>query len=397
MVRKGRRCTVLYFLLILSGFAGMGYEMVWTRMLGVGLGHEIAAVLAVVCAFFFGLALGGWSLDGVISRSLRPGRWYAVLELVIGAWALSLLWGIPWANDVALRLLGTAPGPVRQWAVSFVVPMITFLPATFAMGGTIVKSYLKVFPDATAYVANYSLTSPMIALVSTGRTYPYDWLEVRVKDLDLRKSLQKLELFDKFALFGCFVADHDDLAAFSGTSPVNTDQYPHVMFGAPKFTYGNPEPAHERLLAFLAAVSPQPEAVLNQAVSNEDEQVLARLAAYWKARDQFLKVGVGARRSTDVRRMVALVRNPLLQVVRISPDFAPAYDPFLMMAGQLHRLDPVAAQKLLCDLEKANPQRKEAQQLRKFLLRLSPHRADLDVSTLEADADSGISAQDCPN
>ena len=137
MVRKGRRCTVLYFLLILSGFAGMGYEMVWTRMLGVGLGHEIAAVLAVVCAFFFGLALGGWSLDGVISRSLRPGRWYAVLELVIGAWALSLLWGIPWANDVALRLMGTAPGPVRQWAVSFVVPMITFLPATFAMGGTL--------------------------------------------------------------------------------------------------------------------------------------------------------------------------------------------------------------------------------------------------------------------
>ena len=38
-----------------------GYEIVWTRLFAVGLGHEIPAVLAVVAAFFSGLALGALS------------------------------------------------------------------------------------------------------------------------------------------------------------------------------------------------------------------------------------------------------------------------------------------------------------------------------------------------
>ena len=71
--------TALYVLLFLSGFAGLGYEIVWTRLFAVGLGHEIPAVLAVVAAFFSGLALGAWSLDRRVSVSRVPGRWYASL------------------------------------------------------------------------------------------------------------------------------------------------------------------------------------------------------------------------------------------------------------------------------------------------------------------------------
>jgi spermidine synthase len=88
---------LLYLFLFLSGFAGLGYEMVWTRMLSVGLGHEIVAVLAVVAAFFSGMALGSFSLDGSVSRSSRPGRWYAALETVVGIWSLALIALIPWA------------------------------------------------------------------------------------------------------------------------------------------------------------------------------------------------------------------------------------------------------------------------------------------------------------
>jgi spermidine synthase len=35
--------SALYFLVFLSGFAGLGYEIVWTRLFAVGLGHEIPA------------------------------------------------------------------------------------------------------------------------------------------------------------------------------------------------------------------------------------------------------------------------------------------------------------------------------------------------------------------
>lgn len=83
------RLPCLYLFLFLSGFAGLGYQMVWTRMFAVGLGHEIVAVLAVVAAFFAGIALGAWALDGRISHSRHPGAWYAALEGVIGLWSLA--------------------------------------------------------------------------------------------------------------------------------------------------------------------------------------------------------------------------------------------------------------------------------------------------------------------
>src|SRR6185503_19395609 len=45
-----------------SGFAGLGYQVVWTQQCALWLGHESAAVLAVVAAFFGGLAVGSLAL-----------------------------------------------------------------------------------------------------------------------------------------------------------------------------------------------------------------------------------------------------------------------------------------------------------------------------------------------
>jgi hypothetical protein len=61
--------VLLYIILFLSGFMGLGYEMVWTPMLSVGLGHEIVPFLAVVSAFFSGMAVGSFILDSPVSRS----------------------------------------------------------------------------------------------------------------------------------------------------------------------------------------------------------------------------------------------------------------------------------------------------------------------------------------
>ena len=129
--------TALYVLIFLSGFAGLGYEIVWTRLFAVGLGHEIPAVLAVVAAFFSGLALGAWSLDRRVSTSRVPGRWYASLELLIGAWAVVLVFLIAPGNVLAARLMGISPSACRHWTVAFLVPFFLLLPATVAMGATL--------------------------------------------------------------------------------------------------------------------------------------------------------------------------------------------------------------------------------------------------------------------
>lgn len=126
-----------YALLFLSGFAGLGYEMVWTCTLTAALGHEIVAVLAVVAAFFSGMALGAWTLDRIIGSSNRPECWYGGLELAIGLWALLLALAMPWADRLAAAWIGVNPGPLRHWVVAFLFPFAALLPATMAMGGTL--------------------------------------------------------------------------------------------------------------------------------------------------------------------------------------------------------------------------------------------------------------------
>ena len=93
--RARRRCGLLV-LMFVSGFAGLGYEVIWTQQSAMWLGHEMPAVLAVVAAFFGGIAAGAFLLGEPIATSRHPGRWYAACEGAIGAWSLVL--AIAWPS-----------------------------------------------------------------------------------------------------------------------------------------------------------------------------------------------------------------------------------------------------------------------------------------------------------
>src|SRR5436190_6451525 len=119
MTRGRWQPALLYLLFFFSGSAGLGYQMVWSKMFATGLGHEMPAVLAVLCAFLGGMALGSWWLDRFIARSQSPGSWYGGLEIVIGAWGFLSAALIPAANQAALPLMGLEPSPIRHWLVAF--------------------------------------------------------------------------------------------------------------------------------------------------------------------------------------------------------------------------------------------------------------------------------------
>jgi spermidine synthase len=61
--------------------------------------------------------------------------------------------------------------------------------------------------------------------------------------------------------------------------------------------------------------------------------------------------------------MLAQVRDPLLSVLRTSPDFRPAYDPLVSMAAALGRSDVSEARTLLVELVRLVPARTEASQI----------------------------------
>lgn len=137
MAERGRNQGAALALMAASGFAGLGYQIVWTQQSAVWLGHESAAVLAIVAAFFGGLAVGALSLGPRIDRSRRPVRWYAACEALIAVWGLVLALLMPLFGEAALGLIGVAPGPLWQWTVAFFGTFLLLLPATAAMGATL--------------------------------------------------------------------------------------------------------------------------------------------------------------------------------------------------------------------------------------------------------------------
>ena len=116
----------------------------------------------------------------------------------------------------------------------------------------------------------------------------------------------------------------------------------------------------KRLIALLAELQIAPEELVTDST---DAAWRSRLAAYWSARNRYIEAGREVRPTADVRRMLSQVREPLLSVLRISPDFRPAYDPLLRMASALGRVDAPAASALLTELAQVQPARTEAAQV----------------------------------
>jgi spermidine synthase len=73
----------------LSGAAGLLYEVVWVRLLGLLFGHTVYAVTTVLAAYMGGLAAGSLLLGRRADRIARPLRTYALLEAGIGAYCLA--------------------------------------------------------------------------------------------------------------------------------------------------------------------------------------------------------------------------------------------------------------------------------------------------------------------
>ncbi len=137
MRRQANSGWMLIPIVAASGFAGLGYEIVWTRQLALALGTEMMAVLGAIAGFFGGLALGAFLLDRPIRRAKSARKVYAILELVIGLWGMICIWLLPFAGRTLAPLLGTEPAPALLWTMSFALPMLILLPATAAMGGTL--------------------------------------------------------------------------------------------------------------------------------------------------------------------------------------------------------------------------------------------------------------------
>lgn len=228
----------------------------------------------------------------------------------------------------------------------------------------ITRSFLAVYPRAVAILASSSLETPVIGFVARRGEPRVDLAAMRahLSRLALAEQVKSLGLEDEYAVLGSVVADSLALAHFAEDATPNTDDRPLVAYRAPRVTYAPDSSPADRLLKLLRELSAQPEHVV--AASPESAE---RLLAYWRARDRFIESGQHVKPAGRVEDMLAQVREPLLGVLRISPDFRPAYDPLLSMAAALSHSDVAGAKALLAELARLQPARRDAAQL---LLRL---------------------------
>src|SRR5258706_15530335 len=93
---SGRRVFVALY--AVSGAAALVYEITWTRMLTLAMGHTVAAASTVLAAFMGGLAIGSWiggRLENYLSgdspqlTGVRFLRAYAALEIVVAISAIA--------------------------------------------------------------------------------------------------------------------------------------------------------------------------------------------------------------------------------------------------------------------------------------------------------------------
>src|SRR4051812_41318608 len=142
--------VVLLLLFVLSGAAGLIYEVVWARQLVLVFGNTSQAVSTILTGFFGGLAIGGAIGGRVADRVTRPLRLYGLLELVV---VLVVL-----LTPITFRLIGSvyqglypslAEAPLALALVRFTLAILALAPATLLMGATL--------PTLTRFLARGSV------------------------------------------------------------------------------------------------------------------------------------------------------------------------------------------------------------------------------------------------
>ncbi len=140
MPRNSRLSLALLSLFVLSGFAGLIYQSVWTHYLGLTLGHAAYAQTLVLAIFMGGMAIGAWLTSRFSIQWRRLILGYAVVEGLIGVFGLLFhplfVTYTGFSQETVLPALGNPTlAHAYQWlsAALLITPQSILLGATFPL------------------------------------------------------------------------------------------------------------------------------------------------------------------------------------------------------------------------------------------------------------------------
>ena len=136
--RGGPSPVAVVALFVLSGAAGLIYEVVWARQLVLVFGNTSQAVSAILTGFFGGMAIGSVLGGRVADRVRSPLRLYGLLELVLVVVVVLTPITFTLIREVYRGFYGaleTAPEALAL--VRFGLSLLALGPATILMGATL--------------------------------------------------------------------------------------------------------------------------------------------------------------------------------------------------------------------------------------------------------------------
>src|SRR5882724_3186400 len=131
--------VILFLLFFLSGFCGLVYQVVWTRLAFAAFGIITPVLSIVISVFMLGLSLGSWGGGMVIGGLVKRTGWsaiifYGIAEFIIGlgAFLVPVLFGI---GERSLLTAGQSNSTVYL-TLSALVLAFSILPWCVFMGTT---------------------------------------------------------------------------------------------------------------------------------------------------------------------------------------------------------------------------------------------------------------------
>lgn len=123
---------------ILSGVAGLVYEVVWSRQLVLVFGNTTQAVSTILTGFFGGMAIGSVLGGKIADHARRALRLYGLLELILAVVVLLTPFTFLLIDDVYRGAFGAlVASPHLLALVRFGLALLALGPATILMGATL--------------------------------------------------------------------------------------------------------------------------------------------------------------------------------------------------------------------------------------------------------------------
>jgi spermidine synthase len=170
------RARQIAFVMAVSGFAALGYEVIWGRILVFVFTNSVYAFTVMLTTFLLGIAAGSFFGGLFIDRLSRLPRWLGWVEVAIGTTAL--LSGFLLANLNAIHRAVFPIDPGTTWlewnAIRFTEAFLVMFLPTFLMGisfplaSKIIVAVLEFVGEAVGSLYFFNTVGGMLGSLLTG-------------------------------------------------------------------------------------------------------------------------------------------------------------------------------------------------------------------------------------